>query len=257
MGGPNLRSVDLNADLGEGYGRWRMGDDEALLDVVTTANIACGFHAGDPLIMRRTVALAVARGVAVGAHPGLNDLWGFGRRQLSGERPDELATMVVYQVGALRAIAAGEGAGVGHVKLHGVLSNAAAVDPELAGAIAAALRRLDPEMRWLVPTGSVMVAAAADAGLTAVAEAFCDRGYSAGGDLLPRSHLQALLSDPEAIAANAVAMATSGAVTAITGQRLPRPVQSLCVHGDTPGAVAAARAVRRALLEAGISVAPF
>lgn len=252
-----LRSVDLNADLGEGYGRWRMGDDEALLDIVTTANIACGFHAGDPLIMRRTVALAVERGVAVGAHPGLNDLWGFGRRHVSGERPEELATMVVYQVGALRAIAQAEGVRVGHFKLHGALSNAAAVDDELAAAIASAMRSLDGELRWLVPSGSVMTGAAAAAGLIAVAEAFCDRGYDDNGDLVPRSHPRALLEDPGEIAARAVQMARNGLVTSISGLRLPRPVESLCVHGDTPGAVAAARAVRTALTDAGITVTHF
>ena len=253
----SLRTVDLNADLGEGYGPWRMGDDEALLDIVTTANIACGFHAGDPLIMRRTVALAAQRGVAVGAHPGLNDLWGFGRRHMSGERPEDLATMVVYQVGALRAIATAEGVRVGHVKLHGALSNAAAVDEELAGAIASALRSFDAELRWLVPSGSAMTAAAAAEGLVAVAEAFCDRGYDDNGDLVPRSRPQALLEDPDEIAARAVQMASSGSVTSISGRRLPRPVESLCVHGDTPGAVAAARAVRTALTEAGITVTHF
>ena len=253
----SLRTVDLNADLGEGYGPWRMGDDAALLDIVTTANIACGFHAGDPLIMRRTVALAAQRGVAVGAHPGLNDLWGFGRRHMSGERPEDLATMVVYQVGALRAIATAEGVRVGHVKLHGALSNAAAVDEELACAIGSALHSFDAGLRWLVPTGSAMTAAAASEGLVVVAEAFCDRGYDDNGDLVPRSHPQALLEDPDEIAARAVQMASSGSVTSISGRRLPRPVESLCVHGDTPGAVAAARAVRTALTEAGITVTHF
>src|SRR5258708_13217850 len=149
-------TVDLNSDLGEGFGPWRMGDDAALLGVVTTANIACGLHAGDPLIMRRPVAMAVERGVAVGAHPGPMDLWGFGRRSIAGQRPEDLATIVVYQVGALRAIAAQEGAQVRHVKLHGSLYNAAAVDAELADALAAALPTLDRALRCLAPSRSAL-----------------------------------------------------------------------------------------------------
>ena len=253
----STRTVDLNADLGEGYGPWRMGDDEVLLEVVTTANVACGFHAGDPLIMRRTVAAAAARGVAVGAHPGLNDLWGFGRRQISGQRPEDLATMVVYQVGALRAVAAVEGATIGHVKLHGALSNTAAVDGELAAAIAAALHALDSRLTWLVPSGSAIAAAAQMAGLEAVAEAFPDRGYDDDGNLLPRAHPQSLIIDPYEVAARAVAMAEAGAVVSISGRRLNLAVDSLCVHGDGPKAVDAARAVRRALADAGIGVASF
>lgn len=249
--------VDLNSDLGEGFGPWRMGDDDALLDIVTTANVACGFHAGDPLIMRRTVAMAAERGVAVGAHPGLNDLWGFGRRRMPGERPDELATMVVYQVGALAAIAAAEGVALGHVKLHGALGNAAAVDGDLAGALAEALRRLDPDLAWLVPSGSAMATAAAAAGLTAVSEAFADRGYDGAGNLVSRDHPQALITAPTDVAARAVAMVRDGAITAVDGTRVALTVESLCVHGDSAGAVASARAVRAGLEEAGVTVAAF
>jgi 5-oxoprolinase (ATP-hydrolysing) subunit A len=253
----SAREVDLNCDAGEGFGPWRMGDDEALLDVVTTVSIACGFHAGDPLIMRRTVAQAAERGVSVGAHPGTNDLWGFGRRGVLGERPADLATMVLYQVGALRAVAAMEGAAVTHVKLHGALSNAAAVDAELAGALADALHGLEPRLAWLVPAGSAMEAAGASAGLTTVSEVFADRGYDRRGNLVDRRRPGALLTDPDAAAARAVAMVRDGTVSSVDGWALHLRAESVCVHGDTPGAVDCARAVRHALEAAGVVVRPF
>ena len=249
--------VDVNSDLGEGFGPWRMGDDERLLEVVTTANVACGFHAGDPVIMARTVALARSHGVAVGAHPGHLDLYGFGRRRISGEPPDELATMVVYQVGALRAIAAREGVRLGHVKLHGALSNAAAVDPLLAGAVAGAIRDLDPGLAWLVPSGSEMAAAAERCGLRAVHEVFADRGYDDEGDLLPRDRPGALLTDTGEVVERALRIVEAGAVMSTSGRVLPLPCDSLCVHGDTPGALATARALRAALEAAGVMVASF
>ena len=249
--------VDLNSDIGEGFGPWRMGDDAALLEVVTSANVACGFHAGDPLIMDRVVDLAARRGVAVGAHPGINDLWGFGRRSIAGDRPEELATMVAYQVGALGAIAWRRGVRLGHVKLHGALSHAAGRDPELAAAIAAALAGVDPSLTWLVPAGSAMAATAKAAGLAVAHEVFADRGYGDDGELLPRSAPGAVLDDPGEVAARAVAMVLDGAVPTVANRRLLLPVESICVHGDTPGAVAAARAVRVALESAGVSVGPF
>ncbi|HET9050348.1 MAG TPA: 5-oxoprolinase subunit PxpA [Candidatus Dormibacteraeota bacterium] len=251
------RTVDLNCDAGEGFGPWRMADDDALLDVVTTVSIACGFHAGDPLIMRRTVAAAVLRGVAVGAHPGTNDLWGFGRRGVAGEDAESLATMVVYQVGALAAIAQAEGARLTHVKLHGALSNAAAADAELASAVASALRRLDASLAWLVPCGSAMAAAGAAAGLRTVGEAFADRGYTADGRLVDRRAPGAVLDDPDVVASRAVAMLAEGGVRAGGGEWVPLAVESLCVHGDSPNAVAAALAARRALERAGVEVRRF
>jgi UPF0271 protein len=249
--------VDLNCDAGEGFGPWRMGDDAALLDVVTTVNIACGFHAGDPLIMRRTVAMAAERGVAIGAHPGTNDLWGFGRRGVGGERPEDLATMVVYQIGALQAVAEVEGASVGHVKLHGALSNAAAVDAGLAGVMAAALHTLDPTLAWLVPSGSAMQSAGEAAGLPTIGEVFADRAYDDDGNLVDRRVAGAVLHDPADVAGRALAMVRDGAVTSVSGARVPLRVESVCVHGDTPGAVECARALRRALEGAGIDVRPF
>lgn len=254
MGG---RTVDLNSDIGEGFGPWRMGDDAALLDIITTANVACGLHAGDPLIMRRTVAMAGERGVAVGAHPGPMDLWGFGRRSVASERPEDLAGIVLYQVGALRAIADVEGVRVGHVKLHGSLSNAASVDAELAGAIASALARLDPQLRCLAPSGSAMATAAAEHGLRVVNEVFADRAYLRSGELMPRSRAGAVINDPGEVAERAARMVDAGAIRAEDGTMLALPVDSICVHGDTPGAVAAARAVRTALESAGHTVAAF
>jgi UPF0271 protein len=249
--------VDVNSDLGEGFGPWRMGDDEQLLQVVTTASIACGFHAGDPVIMARTVALARRHGVAVGAHPGHLDLYGFGRRRITGEPPEELATMVVYQVGALGAIAAREGVRLGHVKLHGALSNAAAVDEALAGAVAEAICALDPTLSWLVPSGSEMAAAAQRCGLRAVHEVFADRGYDDAGDLLPRDRPGALLTDTGEVVERALRIVEEGAVVSASGRVLPLPCDSLCVHGDTPGALATARALRAALEAAGVTVRSF
>lgn len=234
-----------------------MGDDEALLDVVTTVNIACGFHAGDPLIMARTVRLASQRGVGVGAHPGPNDLWGFGRRGVKGERPQDLATMVAYQVGALQAVAAQEGARVSSVKLHGALSNVAAVDADLAAAVARTLHAVAPELVWLVPAGSAMVGAAEREGLRIASEVFADRAYDAEGNLVSRSKPGSVIDDPQLCAERAVRMVVDGGIDAVDGTRLQLRADTVCVHGDTPGAVQAARAVRQALEAAGVEVVPL
>jgi 5-oxoprolinase (ATP-hydrolysing) subunit A len=250
------RTIDLNSDVGEGFGPWRMGDDEALMEIVSSINIACGFHAGDPLIMARTAALAGRKGVGVGAHPGSNDLWGFGRRRVD-DAPRDIATMVAYQIGALRAVAAQEGVDVVHVKLHGALSNRAAVDAEAAAAVADAIHAVDPRLIWLVPSGSAMVGAADAAGLRIAHEVFADRAYDDDGNLLSRSLPGAVLSDPAVIAARAVRMVIDGGVVTAAGKRLSRRADSICVHGDTPGAVYATRAVRGALEEAGIAIVPL
>ncbi len=252
-----MRRVDLNCDAGEGYGPWRMGDDEALLDVVTTVNVACGFHAGDPLIMARTVAMAQRRGVGVGAHPGPNDLWGFGRRGVAGESAGDLATMVAYQVGALAGIAAQEGARVTSVKLHGALSNAAAVDADLAAAVARSIRAVDASLVWLVPSGSAMVGAGERAGLRVASEVFADRAYDDRGNLVSRRVPGAVIEDPQRCAERAVRMVLDGGIESIDGARVALQADSVCVHGDTPGAVAAARAVRAALEAAGVTLAPL
>jgi 5-oxoprolinase (ATP-hydrolysing) subunit A len=250
------RVVDLNADLGESFGRWRLGDDDALLGVVTSANIACGFHAGDPLTIRHACAGAVARGVAIGAQVSYRDLAGFGRREMTVPL-DELEAEVLYQIAALDGIARAAGGRVSYVKPHGALYNRAARDPEQAAAIAAAVVSYDPRLPLLTLPGSATEAAAAEVRVRAVTEAFADRGYADDGSLVPRSQPGAVLTDAAAIAARAVAMVIDGVVETVSGHSVELTPRSLCVHGDTPGAVPIATAVREALARAGVTLAPF
>ena len=245
--------VDLNADVGESYGRWRLGDDVALLDVVTSANVACGFHAGDPSTLRATCAAAAARGVAVGAQVSYPDLAGFGRRFLD-MAPDELTDAVLYQVGALDALARVTGTHVSYVKPHGALYNAVVSHEAQAAAVVRAVRELDPGLPVLGLPGSALLRAAGAAGLRAVPEAFADRAYRADGTLVPRREPGAVLSDPDEVAGRVVALVTDGAVRAVDGSRVAVIAESVCVHGDSPGAVATARAVRVALERAGVAV---
>jgi len=248
--------VDLNADLGEGFGAWRSGDDEALLDVVTSANVACGFHAGDPVIMRRTCQRAVARGVAIGAQVGYRDLAGFGRRRIDYE-PQALRDDILYQLAALAGFARATGGTVAYVKPHGALYTTAATDPGQAGAVVAAVRDLDPALPVLGLPGSVLLDACERAGLRPVAEGFADRGYAPDGSLVPRNRPGALVTDPDAVVARALRLARDGEVVAVDGTVLVRPVESVCVHGDTPGAVALAVRVRAALSAAGLGPRAF
>ena len=253
-GGPP--AIDLNADLGEGFGAWRLGDDEALLAIVTSANIACGFHAGDPLILRRCCAAAVARGVAIGAQVSYRDLAGFGRREMDVPA-DELTAEVLYQIAALDGIARAEGGRVRYVKPHGALYNRIARDPVQAQAVTAAVAAYDRSLPMLTLPGTVAAQVAAEAGLRAAAEAFADRAYTAEGTLVSRREPGAVLSDVAEVTARAVGMATRGQVTATDGQEVAVEPESICVHGDTPGAVELARSVRRGLEEAGVRLAPF
>jgi 5-oxoprolinase (ATP-hydrolysing) subunit A len=248
--------VDLNSDLGEGYGRWVLGDDAALLEVVTSANVACGFHAGDPATIDRTVRTAVERGVAVGAQVSYPDLVGFGRREIDVP-PDELTADVLYQIGALEGFARAAGSRVRYVKPHGALYNRIARDPVQAAAVVEAIRRYDPALPLLTLSGSAAMEAAAEAGIAAVGEGFADRGYTAEGRLVSRREPGAVLDDPERVAARAVAMATEGRVETADGGEVTVEIASLCVHGDTPGAVELARAVRAALEEAGVTLEAF
>jgi 5-oxoprolinase (ATP-hydrolysing) subunit A len=248
--------VDLNADLGESFGAWRLGDDEALLSIVTSANIACGFHAGDPLTIRRACAGAVARGVSIGAQVSYHDLAGFGRREMDVP-PDELAAEVLYQIAALDGIARAEGGKVSYVKPHGALYNRAARDPVQAGAIVAAIAAYDHALPLLTLPGSEAARAAAAAGLTVVAEAFADRAYNDDGTLVPRGRGGAVLTDAAVVAARAVAMVTSRKVQSAAGREIRICPRSVCIHGDTSGAVVLARSVRAALTQAGVRVAPF
>jgi len=248
--------LDLNSDLGEGYGRWALGDDAALLEVVTSANVACGFHAGDPATIDRTVRTAVERGVAVGAQVSYPDLVGFGRREIDVP-PDELTADVLYQLGALEAFAKAAGSRVRYVKPHGALYNRIARDPVQAAAVVEAIRRYDPALPLLTLPGSVAMEAAGEAGIPSVGEGFADRAYTADGRLVSRREPGAVLHDPEQVAARAVVMATEHRVEAAGGEQVAVEVRSLCVHGDTPGAVDLARAVRTALEHAGVTLEAF
>ena len=251
-----MTSLDLNADLGESFGRWVLGDDEAMLEVVTSANIACGFHAGDPLTLHRTVAAAARRGVAIGAQVGYRDLAGFGRRFLD-MAPEELTADVLYQIGALDGLARSVGAAVRYVKPHGALYNTIVADESQAAAVVAAVQAYDPGLPVVGLPGSVFLRLAAEAGLRCVREAFADRAYTAAGTLVSRRRPGAVLSDPVAVADRMVALVTTGSVRAITGEAVPVEVDSICVHGDSPGAVEMARAVRDAVTGAGLQLRPF
>ena len=248
--------IDLNADLGEGFGVWRLGDDDALLGIVSSANVACGFHAGDPSTMRRVCSRAVAGGVAIGAQVSYRDLAGFGRRFLDVE-PAELTDDLLYQLAALDGIARVAGTRVSYVKPHGALYNAAVAHVGHAQAVVDAVVAYDGRLPVLGLPGSELLRSAEAAGVRTVAEGFADRGYTAGGALVSRREPGALVEDPAVVAQRAVQMATDGVVVAVDGTRLRMPVESVCVHGDTPGAVAMARAVRAALESAGVVLAPF
>ncbi|MEV6305782.1 5-oxoprolinase subunit PxpA [Actinoplanes sp. NPDC051861] len=247
--------MDLNADLGEGFGAWRLGDDDALLDVVTSANVACGFHAGDPSTMHRVCRTAAEKGVAVGAQVGYRDLAGFGRRRIDYVR-DELRDDILYQIGALEAFCRAAGDRVRYVKPHGALYNTAAVDEGQAAAVVDAVLAYDASLPVLCQPGSVLARRAAEAGLTAVGEGFADRGYQPDGRLVPRSSPDALVHEPRAVVERAVRMAVGGEVVAADGSVIACLVRSICVHGDTPGAVELARAVRQGLA-AALEVRPF
>ena len=249
--------VDLNSDLGESFGPWNMGDDAGMLGIVTTANVACGFHGGAPEIMRATCEAAKARGVAIGAHPGFNDLQGFGRRQIVGLSAREIEAMVAYQIGALQAMAAMAGHKVTHVKAHGALSNMACVDAAMAGALARAVKAVDPRLYFIVIPLTEIERAGEAAGLKLAREVYADRAYEDDGTLVSRKKPGAVLHDPAAVAARVLRMVQDQAIISVTGKRLPLSVDTACIHGDSPGAVAMARAVRAALTAAGVEIIPF
>lgn len=252
MSGP---TIDLNADMGEGFGRYRL-NDEQLLDLVTSASIACGYHAGDPVVMRESVTGAVRRGVVIGAHPGYPDLIGFGRRELAAT-PDEIYAYVAYQVGALQGICAAAGGRLRYVKPHGALYNRAARDEAAADAIARAVCGVDSSLALLGLAGSTMIAAAERVGIRAVSEAFIDRAYRADGSLVPRSESGAVLSDIESVAERALRIVLERKVRTIDGSVIELEAESLCTHGDGPHAAAIVGAVRHHLEAAGVTVAAF
>jgi len=248
--------INLNADLGEGFGAWRMGDDAAMLDIVASANIACGGHAGDPDVMRRTVRLARERGVSIGAHPSYPDLQGFGRRAMA-LTPAELENQIAFQIGALEGIAALEAAHVTHVKPHGAMNNLACADRSVADTLCRAVRSIMPTLILLAPAASQLVLAGRAAGLRVVEEIFADRAYLADGQLVPRNRPGAMIHGADACLAHVLAMLEAGALIAAEGTRIATPIGSICVHGDSPGAVEVARHLREQLGARGHAIVPL
>jgi UPF0271 protein len=245
--------INLNADLGEGFGAYDIGNDEALLGIVRSASVACGFHASDPSVMHRVVHRAAEEGVSIGAHPGFNDLWGFGRRRIDMPAKD-VEYMVAYQIGALQALAAYAGLKVTHVKPHGALNNMAAEDADLAMAIGRAIKAVDPSIIYLALAGSEMERAALKLGLPLAREGFADRLYDDDGNLTSRKIPGAMINDPALAAENVVRMVLEGQIISRNGKPIERDLDSICVHGDEHTAVAVARAVRESLQRAGVEV---
>jgi UPF0271 protein len=244
--------VDINSDIGEG-----VGDDEAMLDVATSVNVACGFHAGDPDIMRQIAVRARERGVGIGAHPGYRDLAGFGRHPMPGLSASEIENIVAYQTGALCAVASLVGHKVTHVKAHGALSNAACADAMIANAIAAAIKAIDRNLAFMVLPHTELARAADRAGLKPIHEIYADRAYQDDAQLLPRNQNDAVLHDAGEIAQRVLRMVTEQSIVAASGRTIPTPVDSVCVHGDTPGAVEIAKGVRAVLEQNGVTISPF
>jgi UPF0271 protein len=252
-----MEKIDINSDMGESFGSYKMGDDEALLKVVSSANVACGFHAGDPTVMDRTVKNALAEGVSVGAHPGFMDIQGFGRRQIQIDNFVELEKMVVYQIGALMAIAQACGHKVTHVKFHGALAHMGFADKQIAETLVRAVKSVDPEMLFLALPHTQTEAAAERAGLKVAREIFADRVYIDNGMLQSRSIQGSVIKDAELAASRVMQMLEEGALVCASGKRIPSRIDSVCVHGDTPGAVAMAMALRKRIEGAGIKIVPM
>jgi len=247
-------TIDINCDMGESYGAWKMGDDAAVMPCITSANIACGFHGGDPATIRATVKLALDHGVAIGAHPSLPALQGFGRRVMKIS-PQDLYDLVVYQAGAVEAFARAAGARLHHVKCHGALYNMAANDAGLAEAMARAVKDLGGGLILYALSNSLMMSTGKKLGIRVAGEVFADRGYADDGTLAPRGGPGAMIEDAALAAQRAVSMVEEGYVTALSGRRVPVSADTLCLHGDQPGAVAFARAIRQAFAERGVDVA--
>ncbi|HXO91046.1 MAG TPA: 5-oxoprolinase subunit PxpA [Stellaceae bacterium] len=246
--------IDLNCDMGESFGAWTMGSDAEMLDIVTSANIACGFHGGDPLVMFETVSRAKENGVGIGAHPSFFDVWGFGRRMIQGEKPEDIEKIVVYQIGALQGVARAVGHHVGHLKAHGTLANLAAVERPTALAIGRAIAAVDRELIYVVMAGTELERAAGELGLRMAREIYADRAYDDTGNLVSRKLPGAVLHDPEEAAARVQAMVREGAIISTSGKRIPVAIDTVCVHGDNPEAVAMAALVREKLEAARIAL---
>ncbi|MGB5952073.1 MAG: 5-oxoprolinase subunit PxpA [Ornithinimicrobium sp.] len=249
-------TVDLNADLGESFGTWRLGDDEAMLDVISSANVACGFHAGDPLTLQRTCAAAAERGVVIGAQVGYRDLAGFGRRYIAMDA-DDLTADVLYQLGALEAMCVAAGTRIQYVKPHGALYHAVADDPVQADAVIAAISAYNPSLPLMGLAGSTSLERAQSAGLITITEAFADRGYTSAGRLVPRGQPGAMLNDPDLVAERMLRLVTESVIEGNDGTDVAVEARSICTHGDSPGAVRMAQTVADTLTEHGVKIASF
>src|ERR1700753_1471513 len=252
-----MKTVDLNSDLGESFGAWEMGNDAAMIDVATSVNVACGFHGGDYDVMRKTVDLAKARGVSVGAHPGYRDIHGFGRRPFYGMKASEIENLVAYQIGALQGVAALSNYKVTHVKAHGALSNVACGEDTTARGLAAGSKAVDPSLVFVVLANSKLADAGEAANLPMAHEVFADRAYEDDGNLMSRKKPGSVLHDPKQVAERVVRMVQDGGVVSPSGKKIKMRTDTICFHGDTPGSVTIARAARQALKDAGIEIAPF
>ncbi|WP_025770243.1 LamB/YcsF family protein [Thioalkalivibrio sp. HK1] len=252
-----MSQVDLNSDLGESFGPYTIGNDPEMLKIISSANVACGFHGGDPLVMHRTLELARENGVGVGAHPGFNDLWGFGRRQIRVQDVGEIEKMLIYQVGAIQGMARACGVPLVHYKLHGALGNMACVDADLAMAAARAIEAVAPELIFVVLPGSELERAGESLGLKIAKEIFADRAYDDDGMLVPRGQPGAMIEDANEAASRVARFVEDGAIQSQSGKRIEVDIDTICVHGDNPSAVAMAAEVRKALTSAGIEIAPM
>lgn len=252
-----MTSVDLNSDMGEGFGPWKMGDDEAMLSIVSSANVACGWHAGDPIIMHRTAEIAKAKGVSIGAHPGFGDLWGFGRRVIRGDSMSDLEKQIAYQVGAMQALAVMAGHKVTHVKTHGAMGNMTNDDDDMAMAVGRAIKAVDPSLVYVVMPGLSTERAAEKLGLPMAREVFADRTYDDSGNLTSRKVEGAVIHDAALAAERVLRMVEDQQVVTVTGKKLKVKIDTICVHGDNPAAVAMARTVRETLEAAGVTIQPF
>jgi UPF0271 protein len=252
-----MASIDLNCDMGESFGAYTIGNDEEILKVISSANVACGFHGGDPVVMHRTIEMAKANGVGIGAHPGFNDLWGFGRRRIVVQDVSEIEKMLIYQVGAIQGMARACGAEVTHYKIHGALGNMSCVDKDLAMAAARAVKRVAPELIFLVLPNSELERASEELGLKVAREIFADRAYDDNAMLVRRGTPGAMIEDPREAAERMVRFVQDGAIESLSGRRIEVAIDSICVHGDSPGALGMAAEVRRALEASGIEIKPM
>ena len=252
-----MTTIDLNCDLGESFGAYKIGNDEEILKIISSANVACGFHGGDPVVMHKTIEMAKANAVGIGAHPGFNDLWGFGRRQIVVQDVSEIEKMLIYQIGAIQGMARAQGAEVTHYKIHGALGNMACVDPDLAMAAARAVKAVAPDLIFVVLPMSELEKAGARMGLRLAREIFADRAYDDDAMLVRRGTPGAMIEDPTEAAERMVRFVEDGAIISLSGKRIEVPIDTICVHGDSPHAVAMAAQVRAELTRAGIAIRPM